>query len=103
MSTKGLKNGFYWVKYLGEEQIAEYYNGSFLITGNENCQEPEIMDEINERVERGQHLTTSDVKALLIQHVSQLCELFIPEPKFDINVNQDPKDDAKLIVNIKRG
>lgn len=62
ISVSELKNGFYWVKYLGEEQIAEYYNGSFLITGNENCQDPEIMDEINERVERGQYLPMSDVE-----------------------------------------
>ena len=86
MSAKEFKNGFYWVKYLG----------------NENCQDPEIMDEINERVECGQCLTTSDVKALLIQHVSQLCELFIHEPKFDVKVTQDPDDDTKLIVDVKR-
>lgn len=52
MGTKKLTNGFYWVKRFGEHIIAQYYNGDFLIPGNEYPQDLSVFEEINERVER---------------------------------------------------
>jgi len=43
-----------------------------------------------------------EVKKLIIPVVSQLCEQFIPEPKFDVDVRVDETDGTKWIVEVKR-
>lgn len=71
----------------------------------------QMLDEINKYKPRiaaigcckiAERYAQQEVKKLIIPVVSQLCELFIPEPKIDVKVTQDPNDDTKLIVDIKR-
>jgi DNA topoisomerase VI subunit A len=43
----------------------------------------------------------SELKEKLIHHVSELYDMFMPEPQFNINVSQDPSDNTKFNVDIK--
>ncbi len=51
MKKKELKNGFYWVVYLNELTVAEYYNNSFLLPGSGNCYDYDEIDQVKQRVE----------------------------------------------------
>jgi len=44
--------GFYWVKWIGDWEVAQWYQGAWLIAGLDDDFKDSAVGEIGERVER---------------------------------------------------
>ena len=73
--------------------------------------EQQMLDEINKYkpliaaigcCKIAENYVQQEVKKLIIPVVSQLCEQFIPEPKFNVDVRVDESDNSKWIVEVNR-